>query len=186
MEVLKTVKRAQTIVANLAECREFVTANKPKRAEIERLMAELQSLEESLLAKNPLLLASLGQPTVAASTFASPQTLQQFRVFVDQQKGVSLPRAVLKQEAVSRGLSPAAAVSSVQQMQRQETLVQIEAIASHMLPEMRSLFYGQQTTASQLLDLVRRRVQGNLTVPSTLVEPVAQLIMQQLKFESAV
>lgn len=187
MEALKTIKHVRETVASLNECRDFVI-NKQKRAEIERLILELQMLEESLLAKNPLLLSGLGTtaPSAATVPIGSAQTLQQFKVFVDQQKNSLLSVPALQQEAVNRGLNPQAAVSSVQKMQEQEMRIQAEAIASHMLPEIRSVVYGQQVTERQLVELVQRKVQGNLTVPAALVNPVTQLVVQQLKFESGV
>ena len=39
-------------------------------------------------------------------------------------------------------------------------------------------------TERQLIELVKRKVQGNLTVPASLVDPVTVLIVQQLKLES--
>ena len=164
--------------------------NKTKRADIERVMLELQMLEESLLAKNPLVMAGLCAPvpptSASGTAIGSAQTLQQFRVFADQQKGTVLTPAFLQDQALARGLNPREAVSSVQQMQQHELRVQAEAIAYHMLPELRSLVYGQEVTERSLLDLVRRKVQGNLTVPAALVDPVAQIIVAQLKAESGV
>ncbi len=185
METLKTVKHVRDTISSLNECRDFVI-NKQKRAEIERLVLELQMLEESLLAKNPLLLSGLG-PLASSSGSAligSAQTLQQFKVYVDQQKGSLLSLPTLQQEAANRGLDPQQAVNSVQQMQQQEQRIQAEAMASHMLPEVRSAVYGQQVTERQLIELVKRKVQGNLTVPASLVDPVTVLIVQQLKLES--
>jgi len=187
METLKTVKHVRETVASLNECRDFVI-NKQKRGEIERLILELQMLEESLLAKNPLLMSGLG-PAPSSSTatvIGSAQTLQQFRVFVDQQKGSLLSLPALQQEAINRGLNPQAAVSSVQQMQQQELRIQAEAIASHMIGEIRSVVYGQTVDEKQLVEMVKRKVQGNLTVPAPLVDPVTSLIVQQLKIESGV
>lgn len=185
METLKTLKLVRDTVTSLNECRDFVI-NKQKRAEIERLLLELQMLEESLLAKNPLLMAGVGAAASpsGATLIQSTQTLQQFKVYVDQQKGQRLSWPMLQQEAVTRGLNPQQAVSGVQQMQQHELRVQAEALANHMLSDVRSVVYGQEMTERQLLEVVKRKVQGNLTVPAALVDPVTVLIVQQLKLES--
>lgn len=187
METLRTVKNVRDVVAMLNECREFVV-NKQKRAEIERLSQELQLLEESLLAKNPLALAGLGSisPPSQTATIGSAQTLQQFRVFADQQKSTLMSIPSLEQAALQRGLNPQVAVSSVQKMQENEARVQAEAIAAHILPEIRSLVYGQKVTEAQLIEMVRRKVQGNLTIPANLVDYITLLLVQQLKLESGV
>ncbi len=186
METLRTVKNVRDVVARLNECREFVV-NKQKRAEIERLSQELQLLEESLLAKNPLALAGLGSISPPSqTTIGSAQTLQQFRVFADQQKSTLMSIPSLEQSALQRGLNPQVAVSSVQQMQENEARVQAEAIAAHILPEIRSLVYGQKVTEAQLVEMVRRKVQGNLTIPANLVDYITLLLVQQLKLESGV
>lgn len=195
METLKTIKNVRDVVSTLNECREFVI-NKQKRAEIERLIQELQLLEESLLAKNPMVLSGLGGiatnvagfasqiQTTPASSIGSAQTLQQFRVFADLQKNTLMSIPAMEQAAAQRGLNPQAAVSSVQKMQENEARIQAEAIASHMMPEIRSMVYGQQVTESALIELVKRKVQGNLTIPANLVDYVTLLIVQQLKLES--
>lgn len=180
METFYTVQNIRNVVQSLQQCRDFVQ-NKQKKLEIDRLIKELVQQEESLMAKKSFV--SFGIPPISSTPkIASTSTLQNFRVFADQHKGLS--PGMIQQEAQSRGLDPREALESVRKMQSEEFRVQAEAIANHMIPEIRDMVYGQEFTDRSLFELVKRKVQGNLAISKDFIDPVTILIVQQLKLES--
>ena len=179
METFQTIKNVRQTVDSLNACKEYVV-NKQKKMEIERLVQELRLLEESLLVKNPM------NFSVAASSPSTVVPLQQFRVLADTQKLTLNSIPALTEAAKERGLDPNVAVSSVIQMKENEKRIEAEALAAHMLPDIRSNLYGQNVSETELVQYVRRVVTGNLTVPPDSVEYVVMVIVQQLKREAGI
>jgi hypothetical protein len=168
METLKTLNYVRETINSLNACKEFVV-NKQKRAEIERLLVELQMLDESLVAKNPLSTLS----TLSTSTDA----LQQMRVAMDQRKGMVLSLPAIQNEAIARGLDPNTATQSIRTMQQQEHMIQSRAFAENIAQDISAQLYGRKMSKQELTEYVQRVVTGNLQVPRELVNTVTSMVV---------
>lgn len=187
-DTIKTLKQVRDVIQNLTECRGFVI-DKQKKKELDQLLRELRILEDSLLVKDPLTSLQLGinvpipnTPSMglpAASRHAP--SINQFRVFADQQNLTSIPR--IREAARSRGIDPREAVESVTYMNQSRQRAEIQAWASNLFPDIRAKLFGRHVTPSEAKLEVSRLVQAS-NIESRLVEPVTHIITQQLVNEA--
>lgn len=181
MDTLKTIKEVREVTEKLIQCRDFII-NKQKKSEYDNIIQELRLLEDALLAKNPLnslTMSSDGLPSGGLSLNSGPPLgMNDFRVMVDQRGLTDMPS--IQMMANQNGINPQLATTAVQNMQQSRQRAEVEALTSHLIPDIRARLYNRHLSANQIQVEVTRFVQAEPTVPTELVTPVSQMITQSL------
>lgn len=172
---MNRLEQVRYLASQLQQCHDTII-NPTEKTKIAKLLTELRSVEDQMLVNVPFPRNSVFAPA------PTPPSLSNFRVFADQNGLTQLPDIQQKAASMFPPSLVGPAVQSVMTMNDAKDRARIEAQAAHISRMSRQKLRGQTLTDSQLREEVLRDVYSEPGVVTKDVQPIADLVVQQLKY----